>query len=166
MRATLVALSFAAGCSGYMLVKPDAPPLDPRVSPPPGWAQVCIVRPHWISSAVTLAVRDNDTLVGATRGPSYFCYLAEPGVHHLVSTQADPGALHKPQTLTFAAVPNGTYVLEQRIGALGIHDLAWVAPERVEDAVSRCGYRLLTEAPDGTPRHHPPVAMAAPPTPG
>jgi hypothetical protein len=43
-----------------------------------------VLRPQWIAAAVTAPVHDNGRLVGATRGPTYFCYAAQPG-HHVIT---------------------------------------------------------------------------------
>ena len=46
-------------------------------------------------------VHDNGQLVGMTKGPSRFCYLAQPGHHEIVATYADePVALYDPDRCT------------------------------------------------------------------
>lgn len=94
MRGTMmgVAMGLACaalgGCSGYHLMEARTPPLDLSAAPPADVARVCVLRPGGEAGFVTFAVRDNDQLVGATRGGGYFCYHAEPGDHHITS-QAD-----------------------------------------------------------------------------
>jgi hypothetical protein len=59
---------------------------------PAGLARVCVLRPESIAASVTFEVRDNGRLVGATRGASYFCYLAAPGLHEVTSIDDDTGS--------------------------------------------------------------------------
>jgi hypothetical protein len=82
-----VSLLLAVGCSSYQLVHPEQA-LAP-VGPVPGnVARVCVVRTSVIASLVTFPTRDNGVLVGATRGATHFCYLAQPG-HHRIQIEAD-----------------------------------------------------------------------------
>lgn len=154
------ALAVAAGCSGYRLAAPDPPPIDGRSTPPPGLAQVCVVRPHRIAATVTLSVHDNGALVGATRGPSYFCYFAEPGVHSIASEEADEGAIEVAKLTTVQLAPGGRYFLHQRVHPLG-HELEWVDCQHGERMMRRSGYRVVAQAPDGEPPPpQPPIAPA------
>jgi hypothetical protein len=66
-----------------LLVLSDLPPIDPLGPPPYGLAQVCLIRPHTWSLLHKIPLEDNGQLVGATRGPSFFCYVAHPGSHQL-----------------------------------------------------------------------------------
>jgi hypothetical protein len=156
----LLASVLLAGCSGYSLVKPDPPPVDARAWPPPGWAQVCVLRPHWIAAGVTLTVHDDGVLMGATRGPSYFCYYAEPGPHQISSEEADAGAIEGAHELRVTLEQGRRYFLHQRIHPLG-HFLEWVDEQLGERMAARCGYRVLARAPAGEPLPpQPPVAPA------
>jgi len=160
----LARLAFLAllvgGCSGYSLVKPDPLPVDARAWPPAGWAQVCVLRPHWIAAAVTLTVHDDGVLMGATRGPSYFCYYAEPGPHQISSEEADAGALDVAHELRVTPAAGRRYFLHQRIHPFG-HILEWVDEELGEKLARRCGYRVLARAPAGEALPpQPPVAPA------
>src|SRR4051812_26214534 len=49
-------------------------------------ARVCIVRPASVGSDITMEIRDNKRLVGATRGSTFACWLAAPGEHQITST--------------------------------------------------------------------------------
>lgn len=81
-----------AACSPYRLA---APPEDPTAVTQPftayldGMASICIIRTSQIAQAVTFVVRDNDIVVGATRGASWFCYRAEPGAHDITIASED-----------------------------------------------------------------------------
>ncbi len=73
------------GCAEYQVV-PTAASADALFSAPPGGqSKVCVVRTDSKLLAFTAAIHDNGHLVGGTDGESYFCYLAEPGHHHLVA---------------------------------------------------------------------------------
>lgn len=67
------------------------------------------MRTSVLAAAVTFPTRDNGVLVGATRGPTHFCYLAEPG-EHVVTIGADAT-----ETATITAEAGRTYVLEQEV---------------------------------------------------
>lgn len=160
MRAAVIAVALLSGCSGYSLVKPDPVPLDAHAWPPAGWAQVCVLRPHWIAGAVTLTVHDDGMLMGATRGPSYFCYYAEPGPHQISSEEADAGALDSAHEIRVTLEAGRRYFLHQAIHPLG-HVLEWVDDQRGEEMAQRCGYRVLARSPAGEPLpQQPPVAPA------
>lgn len=58
---------------------------------------------------MTFPTRDNGALVGATSGPTYFCYRAEPGEHEIV-VEAD-----NQETARLAAEAGKTYFLEQHV---------------------------------------------------
>ena len=81
-----------AACSPYSLA---APPSDPTGVTQPftayldGMASICMIRTSLVAQAVTFVVRDNDIVVGATRGPSWFCYRAEPGPHNITIASED-----------------------------------------------------------------------------
>jgi hypothetical protein len=158
--AVAVVTPLVAACSGYRLARPTALPIDGRGGPPPGLAQVCVVRPHWIAAAVTLPVHDNGTLVGATRGPSYFCYFAEPGVHVIASEDAESGDLVGAQTVSVELAEGARYFLHQRVHPFG-HRIEWVDPLMGEQMMDRAGYRVIARAPDGEQAPaQPPIAPA------
>jgi hypothetical protein len=82
-------------------------------APPKGNAQVCVLRPERLAAEATMEVRDNGRVVGATRGSSYFCYLAAPGEHQITSIDDDTGP-----TLLHAA-PGARYWIHQEVTTLG-----------------------------------------------
>src|SRR5690349_9888098 len=80
---------------------------------PTGVARVCVIRPERAFSHVTMEVRDNGRLVGATRGPTFFCWLAAPGEHQITSIDDDTG----PTLLDARA--DARYWLHQEVSSLG-----------------------------------------------
>ena len=103
MRAHVLAAFLFIGCA--------RPPAEPSV--PTGSAQVCVLRPDSFSGDVTMEVRDNGRIVGATRGSSYFCYLAAPGEHQITSIDDDTGP-----TLLRAS-EGARYWIHQEVATLG-----------------------------------------------
>lgn len=78
-----------------------------------GVAEVCVLRPETIAKETTMELRDNGRVVGATRGASYFCYLAAPGEHQLTSIDDDTGPI-------LLRAKGGTrYWLHQEVTTLG-----------------------------------------------
>lgn len=148
MRASLL-LPFvlAWGCSSYGFTEPKAPPIAAFGQPPPGFAQVCVLRPHLSAAAVTFVVRDNGRLVGATRGASYFCYYAQPGRHRVTSEADDV------QEANVVALAGARYFLHQRVrNTLGwvSSPMEWVGEPEAQTMIGKCDYRVLTEVPEGT----------------
>lgn len=142
------------GCYSYGLRKPEPVPLEAFGLVPADEAQVCVVRPHWIAAAVTAVVRDNGQVVGATRGPTYFCYRVWPG-QHVITSEAD-----LTEETVLEARPGGRYFLHQIVdNIVGVVRTrpAWVDEKEAGQLVDRCGYRELTSVPgrerlpDGTP---------------
>lgn len=88
-----------------------APAAEP--APPKGSAQVCVLRPQSLAGDVTMEVKDNGRVVGATRGSSYFCYLAAPGEHQITSIDDDTGP-----TLLRAS-DGARYWIHQEVSSLG-----------------------------------------------
>lgn len=68
-----------------------------------------MIRTSLVAIAMTFPTRDNGALVGATSGPTYFCYLAEPGEHEVV-VEAD-----ERETAHLVAEEGKTYFLEQQV---------------------------------------------------
>jgi hypothetical protein len=86
--AVLAPLAFLS-CSPYAVGTAAAPPLTAFGPSVDDVATICVILPsHW-AHAVTFVVHDNEQLVGATKGESYFCYTAEPGSHLIVSETFD-----------------------------------------------------------------------------
>ncbi len=87
----------SSGCSGYHMQRTAAAPSAVSSPPPAGLSTICVFRPHGLGTSVIAAVSDNGTIVGATDGSSYFCYLAEPGPHRIRVSDAPKLALHAKQ---------------------------------------------------------------------
>ncbi|MBI4951614.1 MAG: hypothetical protein HY908_06245 [Myxococcales bacterium] len=143
-RALVLAASLA-GCSGYSVAtSPTAPPHDAFQRAPMSSGQVCVFRPASIGAALTIPVRDNGVVVGATQGPSYFCYLAGPGAHGLTVEVSD-------------ALPLGLWVdaghryfVEHQIN-VGEDRLVPVGEPRARELLQSCDYATVVGAPKGQP---------------
>ncbi len=108
-RCFLTACLLLAGCTSWKLSGPSATALQPGSPTPAGTAKVCVFRTALVAIAMTFPTRDNGTLVGATSGPTYFCYLAEPGEHEVV-VEAD-----NVETARLLAEPGKSYFLKQEV---------------------------------------------------
>ncbi|MSP63433.1 MAG: hypothetical protein EXR72_24435 [Myxococcales bacterium] len=140
----------AGGCSPFWVARPEAPPIDALGRPPGGLGQLCVVREFWGVSAVTLVVRDNGHVVGATRGPSYFCYFAEPGRHRIVSEVSDSGRIDAPRETAVEILPGGRYYLAQTVAAGG-QTIGWISEADAGKRVEKCGYQVLIRGPGNDP---------------
>lgn len=154
-----VGAAFATGCGGYRLSAPAKVAYHRATPPPADAAKVCVLRTTVLANAVTFAVRDNGTLVGATRGPTHFCYEAEPGDHLL---EVDGDEVVK---TSLRAEAGRSYYLHQKIDFF--FGVVKCRPEWVEEAAAQplfddSIYRVLTAVPEGqTLPPEPPRAAAA-----
>jgi hypothetical protein len=148
-----LAVLLLAGCTRYQLAQPAAPPIEPLAEPPAGLAQICVVRPAWEGGAMTMVVRDNGHLVGATRAEAYFCWYAEPGPHHVVSVRID--AVPSPRRVRIHTQAGRRYYLAQDPAPEGgFH--AESAFQVIDDAAAEemlagCDYEQLTSVPGQRP---------------
>jgi len=135
-------------CSPYRLA---AAPEEPGAVAQPftnyldGMATVCMIRSAQIALAVTFTVHDNRRLVGATRGPTYFCYRAQPGRHQILIA-SDDGE----QRLDVLFEPRGSYYFDQRFRfELGfiVPEGVWVDAAAAADLLHRSEHRVLQGAP-------------------
>lgn len=108
-RGLVVACLVIVGCSSWKLSTPPTTALGAESPPPPGAAKVCVIRTAVVAIALTFPTRDNGALVGATSGPTYFCYAAEPGEHEITS-EAD-----EVDVARLTAEAGKSYFLEQRV---------------------------------------------------
>lgn len=135
-------LASLAGCA---TTRPDVPrePSDLGTLPS-GVARVCVIRPDREASGVTMEVRDNGRLVGATRGTTFFCYLAAPGTHQITSVDDDTGP-------TFLDARAGArYWLHQEIATLDGHvhaHLDWVDEGTAIEMLDACESRVQVNVP-------------------
>jgi hypothetical protein len=91
-----------------------------------------------------MSVRDNGRLVGATRGTTYFCYLAASGLHQITSEDDDTG----PQYLR--AETGRRYWLHQDVVELGglFHaHLDWVEEAAALEMLDSCETRVHVAVP-------------------
>lgn len=111
---------------------------------PRGAAQVCIVRPDSLAASVSMPVKDNGRLVGATRGTTFFCYLARAGEHQITSADDDTGPM------LLRAVSGARYWLHQDVtelaGAVHAH-LDWVDESAGLELLDACEARVHVAVP-------------------
>jgi hypothetical protein len=144
----VLALSLAlalASCAParHHLIAPEVPPLDPFEDPPYGLGLVCVLRPHTVGGALLYLVRDNGRLVGATRQPSYFCYLAQPGAHR-IEVHGGGGQT----ALELLVEAGGRRYVHHRLRPGRRDELTAMPRERAAALLERCDYRVLVEAPE------------------
>ena len=144
---TLLALP---ACSPYQIGPPPADPLSvtrPFTPYLDGMATVCVIRTSRLAVAVTFVVHDNDLLVGATRGPTWFCWRAGPGHHRITVTAEDGG-----QRFAVDLVARGRYYLEQgldyRLGFVTPRG-RWVDETSALALFQQSQHRVLQAAPAG-----------------
>jgi hypothetical protein len=102
------------------------------------------VRPHFVGGAVTLVVRDNESLVGATRWGGSFCWLAAPGIHTLVVHPVDSTWETKSDVAVF--VDGGRYYLDEETEVDGFR-LQWMTEQDAAEAMENCEYQMLVATP-------------------
>lgn len=157
-RSFLPVVLLLLGCSSYKLQEAKNPALEPWGESPEGAARICIVRTSVLAQAVAFPTRDNGKLVGATRGPSHFCYLAEPGPHE-IEVEADSKA-----RIALHAVAGRTYFVEQEVENLFGYvttELTFLDLEAARDALASTPYEVLEEVPkDEKLPEQPPFAKA------
>ncbi len=148
-----------AACSPYSIGGATQPVLTPFGPGRGEVATVCVIRSSMTAQAVTFVVHDNRTVVGATKGHSYFCYEAEPGEHEIVSQTFD--STDTPGQTRAVLVAGGRYWIEQQhsgIAALTSR-LAWVDEAAARTLAEGCVHRALTEVPGH--EHVPPAVPFA-----
>ena len=141
LRAGLLAALLLGGCMRSDLLFPDLAPIDPLAAPVYGMAQICVVRPHTWAMARTMFFHDNGNVVGATRGPSYFCYAAQPGVHRLEVLDGSP-----PPAVEFAAAAGQRLFFHHRVG-IGHDRLTLMTEEEAPELLDKCEYSQLLDTP-------------------
>jgi hypothetical protein len=145
--ATSLALAIAMlpACTSWKLEQIVAP-LPPMAPAPANAAKICVVRTSVLAAAVTFPTRDDGVLVGATRGPGHFCYLAEPGEHD-ITIVAD-----EPEHATLLAEPGHSYYLKQEVDNIFGYvkcRAVWVADSAARDAFDSTYYEALVGVPGG-----------------
>jgi len=132
------------GCSSYGLATSQAAAVAP-FAPAADAAKICVMRAGAVPAPFfTTVVYDNNKLVGATKDWTYFCYLAEPGKHVIVSdgTYGRDGAAR-------GAKAGNRYYLEQVWLLPGFrgHALSWIDESAAKGEIQDDEYALLTEVP-------------------
>ncbi len=111
---------------------------------PSGAAQVCVMRPDAFAAHVSMPVRDNGRLVGATRGATFFCWLARTGDHQITSSDDDTGPL------LLRARSGARYFLHQDVSELAGHvhaHLDWVDEPAAVEMLDACEARVRVAVP-------------------
>ncbi len=138
----MMAVSLVA-CTSWKLERPSAA-LPPLGQGPAASAKICVVRTSDLARAVTFPTHDNGVLVGATRGPTYFCYLAEPGAHE-ISIRAD-----EIERATLFADAGRSYYLKQEVdnlfGYVKCHAI-WVEEQAARELFDESNYEVLVGVP-------------------
>lgn len=156
----LALILMCAACSPYSMSGGVQAPIAATGPARPDAGTVCVIRSSVFAQAVTFVVHDNQTLVGATKGHSYFCYEAEVGQHTIVSDTFD--STDHPGLIRIAIDPGVRYwLLQDHDNSFGsvTSKLAWIDEERAADLVKECEYRIITETPGHEPVP-PPVPFA------
>lgn len=137
--------ALVAGCTSWKLAEPQTAaavtPFDPV---PPGVARVCVVRTSILALAVPFPTHDDGVLVGATRGQSFFCYLAQPGSHDIAIDADETEHAH------IEAQAGREYFLKEEVdnifGWVKCRAI-WVTPEDARDLVASADHRVLVGVP-------------------
>jgi hypothetical protein len=148
----------AVACSSYRIAEPRGEVLHPFAPIPTDFARVCVIRTSRLAQAVAFPTLDNGQLVGVTKGPTFFCYKAEPG-KHVLRIEADD-----PTSIDLVAEGGKSYYLHQKVPfALMLKcEAAWVSEPVAHELVDDSTYEVLSETPSNEPSPGPiPFAKAA-----
>lgn len=150
----MASLTTMVGCSHYKLREVDAP-LNPFGDAHNGLAKVCVIRTTNVALAVTFVAWDNGMLVGATRGPTHFCYWSEPGDHDVFVDANGTSHTH------YRAEAGQSYFLHEKVRFFGapLAELEWVDAAHAEKLFPSSSYAALVDVPaTETLAHGVPVA--------
>jgi hypothetical protein len=138
-----VLLAVAAGCSPYGVATSDVAALSP-FSPTDDLAKVCVIRSGFPAPFYATVVHDDGKLVGVTHDETYFCYLAEPGKHVIVSDGA-----FGTRTADLTAEAGHRYYLRQTwlLPAVRGHAVSWIDESVAQAEVRDAEYARVTEVP-------------------
>lgn len=165
MKLAIVLLALMpVACTSWKLVSSSAAVLRPTSSPPADAAKVCVVRTSVLAHAVTFPTHDNGALVGATRGPGHFCYVAEPGEHE-IAIEAD-----EVENAKLTAEAGKSYFLKQEVdNILGYVKCraVWVDETEARELFAGTNYEVLVGVPGSEklpsdPPYAPAKKVAAP----
>jgi hypothetical protein len=121
----------------------DVAPLSP-FSPTDDLAKVCVIRSGFPAPFYATVVHDDGKLVGVTHDETYFCYLAEPGKHVIVSDGA-----FGTRTADLTAEAGHRYYLKQTwlLPAVRGHAVSWIDESVAQAEVRDAEYARVTEVP-------------------
>jgi len=144
-------LVMLAGCTSYRVSTSAPPPAHVFAPTPAGAAQICVVRPHQVGALAPAVVHDNGHLVGVTKGPTYFCYLAQPGQHLLASRYGDDVdrdlGTDQVEEASVTAEPGRRYFLHHDVSNPLVLSVRWVAEPAARPMIDACRYAQLQEVP-------------------
>lgn len=144
----LAVAGLLAACSPYSISGGTTPAMQAFGPAREEVGTVCVIRSSAFARAVTFVVHDNGTLVGATKGDSYFCYEAAPGEHEVVSDTFD-STDHVGRT-SVTIVAGQRYWLQQdhenTFGSI-TSKLAWIDENTARQLAGGAEYKVLTETP-------------------
>jgi hypothetical protein len=165
-----LAMVLVTGCSSYSIRTTTAMDIALDRLPSPGEALVCAVRPHVNGALVPVVFHDNGKLVGGTKGPSYFCWRAEPGEHRITAQGGDDidrelGTTND-DTATLWAEPGRRYFLhESTANVLGLSSLQWVDEAKGRSMIADGSWADMDATPSSEqPPGRLPLAPAASPS--
>ncbi len=143
-----------SGCSSYSVAIRDTAPPSAFGALAADVGQICVLRPHEVAQLVPAVVRDNRRLVGMTKGPSWFCWLAEPGVHNIVTRYGDDIDENLgTNEITDAAIlvePGGRYYLHHDVSKILTISVRWVLDQsEANEMIAECAWVDLVEGPAG-----------------
>ena len=147
----------AGGCSPYRVSEPSQAVLHPFAPIPQEFARVCAIRTELFAAQLAFPTYDNGTLVGVTKGATFFCYKAEPG-EHTIRIDSDP-----PFTVELHAEAGKSYYLHDQVPVeLVPRCMAlWVTEERAKELVEASTYATTSVAHGEAPPAAVPYATAA-----
>jgi hypothetical protein len=145
---------FSTACTRYELAARETAPPKTFDSLPPNTGQICVVRPHNVALLVPAVVRDNRQLVGMTKGPTWFCWLAEPGVHKIVTRYGDDIDENLgTDEITDAAIlveAGGRYYLHHDVSKILTISVRWILdPAEAKAMIAECEWVDLVAGPSG-----------------
>jgi len=144
----------ASACTRYEIAPRDTAPPRTFDALPPNVGQICVVRPHNVALLVPAVVRDNRQLVGMTKGPSWFCWLAEPGIHKIMTRYGDDiDESLGTDEITDAAIlveAGGRYYLHHDVSKILTISVRWILDTAEANAmIAECEWVDLVDAPPG-----------------
>lgn len=147
----IMSLTLLAACSSYKVTTSLPPPAHVFAPTPAQVGQICVVRPHSVAALAPAVVHDNGRLVGVTKGPTYFCYLAQPGWHSLASTYGDDVdrelGTDQVAEATVMVEPARRYFLHHDVTNPLLLSVRWVSEAAARPMIDVCRYAQLAEVP-------------------